>query len=305
MEPFRDTTKPKLATTVTDAHDPATQAAHHMAAQSALHNILPAFEHAGIRVVPVKGILTSRLLYPHLEDRPMRDVDLRIRPRDLPKLRRLLTQQGWLLLESSIFYQSVGFRACNVSFDVETHVGAPGMCSLSVDTMMARSTWQQHPLGFFHHHPEIHDHALLLAMNVYKDRVLDTAPWAIQDLLRITDLPTFCVDTMVQRVREARVQTAVGVLASWLAKHHDSAKWGELAERLLPSPRQRYGQQMLHALSHRQGISENRLRVLLRRSSDERLKRWWAVLLMAGHGIRKHGFGKGTALGAGFGTKMG
>jgi hypothetical protein len=260
-----------------------------MAAQSALHAILPAFDHAGILVVPVKGILTSRLLYPHLEDRPMRDVDLRLLPSDLPRARHLIQKQGWQPLERSFFYQSLGFRALDINFDLETHVGAPGMCSLSIHTMMSRAALQKEPLGFLHLHPDIHDHTLLLAMNVYKDRVLDAAPWAIDDLLRITTLPSFHLPTMEKRIREARVPCAVGTLASWLASHFPSPPWKELADRLLPCPRPRYYHHMLHALSHRQEISENRMRLLARQSSDLRSQRWRAVLLMAGHGFAKHG----------------
>jgi len=197
-------------------------------------------------------------------------------------------RQGWELLDRSRIYGSITVRAHGFPFDLETHVGAPFMCGLSVEDMLGRCTRKRHPLGFEHHHPELHDHALLLAMNVYKDRVLDTAVWAVRDLERIVLQEDFRAESMAGLARRARVTTAVSVLARWLASERGSEPWGEVARLLRPLPRPGYARAMERVLRRREGISQLRLRTLARQSSDSRLRRVAALSVMAAYGLARH-----------------
>ena len=58
-----------------------------------------------------------------------------------------------------------------VLVEVETSVGPPGLCGLAVDTMIAHATRGAEG----HLEPELHEHALLLAVNVFKDKLAGLA----------------------------------------------------------------------------------------------------------------------------------
>lgn len=54
------------------------------------------FRKAGVRVVPLKGASLFTRVYPQIALRPMRDIDLLIRPEDRPRLREILLDSGYL-----------------------------------------------------------------------------------------------------------------------------------------------------------------------------------------------------------------
>ena len=63
----------------------------------ALSDILVAFEVAGIPVLVLKGAALAHLVYPQPGLRPMRDIDLLVKPDDVAHARRLLGQLGFTL----------------------------------------------------------------------------------------------------------------------------------------------------------------------------------------------------------------
>ena len=54
------------------------------------------FRNAGVRVVPLKGASLFTRVYPQIALRPMRDIDLLIRPEDRDRIREILLVSGYL-----------------------------------------------------------------------------------------------------------------------------------------------------------------------------------------------------------------
>lgn len=265
--------------------DPAMIAATHLAAADAARRVLGALESAGVPAIPVKGILTARLLYDGLEQRPIRDVDLRVRPADLPAALAVARAQKWEILGRMPVYGSATIRAYGVPFDLETHVGAPFMSGLTVSAMLARATRRNNPLGFAHYHPEIHDHALLLCLNVYKDHLIEAADWAVRDLQRIITHPLLQPLELTRRAEFVGNATMLHVVASWLVHVKGIAAWQCALTPGNQPPRQYYAYAMTRLVSRAPGPHPHLLRLLSRQGSDRRAYRLAAVASMAAFGV--------------------
>jgi hypothetical protein len=132
--------------------------------------------------------------------------------------------------------------------------------------MIERSEWRVGPLGRRHRTPELHDHALHLCVNAFKDRLVLGHRWVREDLLRIARLPGFSPEVMSTRASEARLETLVWVVADWLAD--DGAGWRRLTSLLRP-PRPRYAF-AYRRLVHRSPASPI-MSVMARAASDSAL----------------------------------
>jgi len=157
----------------------------------------------------VKGAILAHLLYDSPIERPLRDVDLRVRPGDLRRATRaLLAEPKTRALVASAVYQSAVVSMRGVEIDLEATIGPRFLCAIGVGEMLARAEHAVAPLGFAHVRPELHDHALLLAINVFKDHVLPGAA-TLEDLVRMVRLPGFNAATFAERAREAECTTLV------------------------------------------------------------------------------------------------
>src|SRR5262249_43094813 len=150
-----------------------------------------------ISLLPVKGIITARTLYDDVSDRPIRDVDIRIRRRDFPRAVRIGLAQNWHKQHVALLGQ-VLWQVDGIEVDVKSELGPPGLGALSMDEVLARAEERVEPLGFAHLEPEWNDHALLLVLNVFKDG-LRSAAWAIEDLRRTPKHPDFDAGLLVDR----------------------------------------------------------------------------------------------------------
>jgi hypothetical protein len=219
--------------------DPLSSWIHHEYASEALRAMMVLLEGAGVPALPVKGVVLARSLYDDLAERPMVDLDLRVRRRDFGRLVRALRHRGYELDWSSTHVGAVRTRQRGVLVEFESAVGPPGACALTVDAMLARAAWREEAGGLRFREPEIHDHAVLLCMNVFKD-FFRTRPWALEDLRRIARARGFDDETFLERCRSARVVTAAFAVASFLADGGDS-RWTALAGALGASrPRRAY-----------------------------------------------------------------
>ena len=209
----------------------------HRLAVEALQHVLTAFEPRGIRVLPVKGIILAHTLYEAVTDRPMQDVDLRVMPADLRAAARIAGEQGWDVRVTSKQLGTLEFMVGGVLVEVETTIGPPGVCRVTVGEMLARAAEKTAPLGFIHRQPEIHDHALLLCVNAFKDKLPTALPWTLTDLTRIASQPQFDPDEMAKRAHEARLAGMVWLVADWLCGHGTgSDAWREVQSRLGRTP---------------------------------------------------------------------
>src|SRR5581483_5943557 len=132
-----------------------------------------------------KGIVTSSLLYTDIAERPMLDADVRVRPRDLEGALIAAKRAGADIVARYRAYGSAMLMFDGMQVDIETGVGPPGLCDLSVDRMFSHAE-RSHVLGFDHLIPELHDHALLLYVNVFKDKIPLAQPASLEDVRRIT-----------------------------------------------------------------------------------------------------------------------
>ena len=251
--------------------DPMAVVALHARALFALRPLLDAANVAGISVAPVKGALTARWLYASVRERPFSDVDLRVVPEDLEALAAIAARKGWRVRWRDRVYRSLGVEIEGVTFDIETWIGAPWMSSLSVRAALARATRTDALLGVEHSRLDVHDHALVLALNVVKDRVGSTAPWAIEDLARVASVPEFDAEKMASVAWRAANASVLWGVASWMSRSRAVAGWASVERALGSVSRPRYARTVAALLSAREGAALDRMRRRLcaRSASDD------------------------------------
>ena len=244
--------------------------AFHLRARAALGRALARLDAAGVDALVVKGALLAHTLYASPIERPIRDVDLRVRPGDLERAAALLAEApNARRLVASRAYASVVLSVDKVEIDLEARVGPPFVCAIGVDAMLARAERTDAALGFAHLRPELHDHALLLAVNLFKDRFVDASGMRGEDLARLARATRFDVATLADRAREARCRTLVNVVARWMVASRADDAWGAIASRIPPA-RAAYAARILDAARRDPPPSSLAWRLAFRASSDAR-----------------------------------
>jgi Uncharacterised nucleotidyltransferase len=238
-------------------------------------------ERAALPVLAVKGVVTSRFLYGDVAERPLTDVDVRIRGADLQRFARVAAAAGWPRLRILRTYRSLTYDFGALSLDVEACVGPPGLCRLDVDTMLRRSERREIAPGRHVLVPEIHDHAVLLTVNAFKDKIAAAPAWAIADLERVVAHRAFGRDEFVARVVEARISTLAWIVAFWMESARGSEGWGairvaiESRGHVRSDYARRFQRQMAHASQDRPSMS---LRLLARAAADSPFMRMRALV---------------------------
>jgi hypothetical protein len=261
--------------------DWARETARHEHARQALERTLSECRRAGVDVLPVKGIVTARSLYADPADRPIRDVDLRVRPQDLERVCKLGARAGWRLVSRSRPYGTLNFEILDFAVEFECHVGPPGVCELRVDTMISRAARRDGPSGGSQLEPELHDHTLLLCVNAFKDKLVDAPQGAVRDLEILPSVPSFSCRRFVALAIESGATTIVWIVANWLTKERGSAAWGVIRDELGSlAPRPIYTfvfEWAVHSSHPRRRL----LRLIARAGADRRSQRLLALTAMA------------------------
>jgi hypothetical protein len=229
--------------------DRAAAWSRHEHARQVLGRVLAACHSHGIRALPVKGVLTAHLLYRDPSERRMQDIDLRVTPKDFPLLERLSRTHDFRVLSLSRAYRNIVFDVDGMMVEFEAHIGPRGVCKLPVETLLARAEEQVAPFGFPHLQPELHDHALLLVVNAYKDKIIEAADWAIRDLELIGARGDFDPHRLASLAQEGGVAALTWVVADWLTDSRGHAAWARVRSLLGLAPRPRY-RQVMRALLH-------------------------------------------------------
>jgi hypothetical protein len=216
----------------------ATWAQHEYAAE-AFRQVVNVTRAGGVVVLPVKGIVLAHTLYDRVEERPMVDVDFRVRRQDLKRLASILRSAGWTVGVPSRQLGTMEIHASRTLVEFESSIGPPGVCAIGVEDMMARATMRK-TLGVDHLEPEVHDHALLLCVNAFKDKLVLAAPWVREDLHRIAATPDFDVRELLARVAEAELGTLVWIVADWLSADSRATAWADVRNSLGGRRRRRY-----------------------------------------------------------------
>ena len=108
-------------------------------ARAAVQALSVECEREGIKVLPVKGIVTSKLLYDDIAERPMLDADFRVLPRDLERALVAAKRAGADVYARYRAYRSAILMFDGMQVDIETSVGPPGLCGLTVEAMLSRA----------------------------------------------------------------------------------------------------------------------------------------------------------------------
>jgi hypothetical protein len=262
------------------AIDRTLERARHQHAQVVLEQVLSVCRSSGIDVLPVKGVLTAHLWYRDPGERPIQDVDLRVVPGDLRRVEQAGVDAGWRLLLRSRAYGALAFDVLGFLVEFESHVGPPGLCGLRVEAMLKRALRRTEPLRMPHLQPEIHDHALLLCVNAFKDKLVDAPAGAVRDLELLPGQPGFSPDRLAALARDSGAASITWIVASWLAEARDCAAWNDVRERLGGrAPRRLYA--LLFDRARRASPAMRPiLRVLTRAGADRRAQQVRALLAM-------------------------
>ncbi len=247
----------------------------------ALRRFLGVCDAEGVDVVVVKGAVTAFLLYDDPADRPLRDVDVRVRPADCPRLVAAAMRAGFTPVLTGQPHQVYGTSVLswgNISIDIETHVGPPHFTRLDVDALLAGAHRVMHPQGFVVPVPETMHHALVLAINVFKDKFHKATPWSLDDAVRIARCPDFDVPRLVALGERYAATTLLWLVADHLAGL-GHGRWQEVREALGRPPRPIY--RKLHAYLSRARPEGLPLRLLTRVVADDP-KLWPRAILRTG-----------------------
>jgi hypothetical protein len=226
----------------------------------------------GVDVLPVKGVLTGHLFYRDPGERPIKDVDLRVVPKDLQAVERAGLKAGWRPVARSRVYGTLGFDVLGFLVEFETSVGPPGLSGLAVHDMIDRATRAVKPFGVPHRQPEIHDHGLLLCVNAFKDKMIDAPAGAIRDLERLPAQPGFSSRRFTALAFATGTATITWVVADWLASVRGCEPWARLRDSLGP-PRRTIYTRILGASIRSTKPPRALLRVLARAGADAALTR--------------------------------
>ena len=206
-----------------------------VAALDALGKVQRVFGTAGIPVLPVKGVVTSYVLYDDCASRTLADVDIRIPRRHFEQAIQLARTQGWKPKADNLILWNAVLDVDGFEVDIECTLGRPGFCAVTIDDLLARAESSVAPFGFEHVEPELNDHALILVINAFKDG-LEPTPWALEDLRRIVIHPRFDAERLVDRARTGRVTSVLWIVARWLADDQGAGQWRSVCDRIGPEP---------------------------------------------------------------------
>ncbi len=201
----------------------------------------------------------------------MSDVDLRVLPCDLLKTYRAMKARGFPCYWTSRQLGTLAFGVGRTLVEFEASIGPPGLCAIPVARMMDRSNQRILPDDMRIRQPDLHDHAILLVVNAFKDKMVQCPKWSLEDLERIG--ARIEPEIFLARVDEARLRTVTWIVADWMAREGGSTPWRALRERLGTSPpRPGYSRMMIRAIDEAQENHSLRVRILARLGSDSRIR---------------------------------
>lgn len=210
-----------------------------VAVAAAAKKVARILDAAAIPFVVVKGVVSAHDYYADVAERQVGDLDIRVPRAGVDAAVRALTRGGHPPVGRCFVYGTAGFDVDGVDLDLESSFGPPGLVDLSVEQV-----WQRrrilHVQGARLPAPDEDDHALVIAANVFKDKIDRAKAWAIRDaVIALTDRAgAGRADAFVRRVRDASATTLVYVVASTLRQSNPALT--PLVEVLAPAARRRY-----------------------------------------------------------------
>ena len=151
---------------------------------------------------------------------------------------RVVAEEGWLVVQKLRSYRNVVLEVDGVFVDIESHVGTPGLCAFGIDALIARAE-QSTLLGYPHLLIDFTDHAVVLALNVFKDKFVQVFRWTMRDMEKLPLHPEFDTGAFVDRLEEGRVTTIGWMVADWMARERGVEAWEAVRDAIGP-PRRVY-----------------------------------------------------------------
>jgi hypothetical protein len=176
-------------------------------------------------------------------------------------------------------YCNVVFVLDGVCVDVEGYPNPPGLSSLTVEAMLARAS-RSHLLGFPHLLPDFHDHAVLLLVNLFKDKLVHAFVWSVQDVERLPMHPSFDVGRLIDRLHESGASTIGWVVADWMVESRRIEAWRPVRAAMGSRPARLLYVALLRRLREMQPLGTFALRIIARTGADRRTDRARALLRM-------------------------
>ena len=80
--------------------------------------------------------------------------------------------------------------------------------------------------------PELHDHALHLCVNAFKDKLVDALPGAVRDLELLTGREGFSPEKLAALAKDLGAATILWLVATWIARTHGAPGWERVRDAL-------------------------------------------------------------------------
>ncbi len=119
--------------------------ANHAASEAVLRDALRALHGAAVEVMPLKGVLLRRLVYDDPADRPVGDVDLLVRGRDVRRAHEALAAAGFepIFLEPSERERSFRHRRLGLLVDLHWQLFYEDYFDFDAAGLFARARWDE------------------------------------------------------------------------------------------------------------------------------------------------------------------
>jgi hypothetical protein len=218
-------------------------------AVNALRQVLEVGRAAGVVVVPVKGVVLCRWLYPSVGDRPYRDLDLLVERAALPPLLAAVKARGWTIRHVSIEMGELEFEVDRLAVEVHAEFGRRDLSGLSNHEVIARASPDGDTFPFEILRVDDIDHFLLLVANVIKKSYTYANPHQPADLERLLVRLEPRWDALVDRARAASFATALHGVAVWMASERQSAPFVRFL-RVVPPGQRRLVPALLRLYRH-------------------------------------------------------
>jgi hypothetical protein len=145
------------------------------------------------------------------------------------------------------------------------------------------------PFGVAHLQPELHDHALLLVVNAFKDQLIAASEGGLVDLARMAALPHFSFTLLAERAHESGIAALTWLVAEWMVERRGESRWRALLHALGGRSKRPLHAAIFRALARPETPPSLALRLLVRAAPDTLQMQaraafttlaWWAETAM-------------------------
>jgi hypothetical protein len=200
---------------------------------------LCALHEHGIAAAPIKGLVTSALLYDDPLDRPFGDVDVLVGRRDLPRVAAIARARGWPIVHDSKQLLTLNVvLPPGLPMDVRASVGPPLFATVAARQMLERASivTDERVIDAPFHMLAGHDHLALLLLDAVFDKLAVRSELRKRDLARALRRWVASPPRFAEHLREAGLVAVAWLALSWLHAETGDARAREVLEALEPVP---------------------------------------------------------------------